>query len=116
MTASGAVMDKEEQVKGGDIMESINTANNARIYCFEDCCAHLAMDLCVESATTEVTRSNLISRAGWTEEEHVAKHVLVAGYGSTTSQTAMEVEGKSVGDEGAHMEVDSSVIYSEDKK
>jgi hypothetical protein len=94
MTASGAVMDKEEQVKGGDIMESSNTANNARTYCFQECCAPMAMDLCVKSAATEVTRSTKISRAEWTEEEHAAGHVLVGGNDITTSQMSMKVEGE----------------------
>jgi hypothetical protein len=93
-TASWEVMDEETLVKGGDIMESSNTANNARTYCFEECCAHLAMDLCVESVATEVTRSNKISRAGWTDEERAAGRVLVVGDGSTPSQVAMEVEGE----------------------
>jgi hypothetical protein len=70
----------------------------------------------VKSVATEVTRSNKISRAGWTDEERAAGRVLVVGDGSTPSQVAMEVEGKSVGDKGAHMEVDSSVVNSGVKK
>jgi hypothetical protein len=48
----------------------------------------------VESVATEVTRSNKISRAGWTDEERAAGRVLVVGDGSTPSQVAMEVEGE----------------------
>jgi hypothetical protein len=115
-TASGEVMDEEEPVKEGEIMESSNTANNARTYCFEECCAPRPMDLCVESAATEVTMSTKISRSGWTDEERSVGHVLVGGDGSTTSQLAMEVEGKSVGDEGSYMEVENNVNSSESNK
>ena len=61
--------------------------------------ANTAMNVCVtcssnDKAMTELARSHLISRAGWTDEEHAAGHVLVAGDGSTTSQVPMEVKGE----------------------
>jgi hypothetical protein len=77
MQSVAYAMGEEEPVKGGDNTESTNTANNARTYCFEECCAPMAMDLCGESAANEVTRSTKISRAEWTAEEHAAGHAMV---------------------------------------
>jgi hypothetical protein len=51
----------------------------------------------------------LTSRAGWTDEEHAAGHVLVKGDGSMTSQSAMEVEGESVNNAGEHMGVQETI-------
>ncbi len=63
-----------------------------------------------------IRERRLTRRGGWTEEENAVGHVLVKGDGSMTSQSAMEVEGESVGDKGSHRDVDSSVINSEVKK
>ncbi len=88
-------------VYGGDEEAILNTAMNVSVPCDAN-----------DDAMSDLTKSSLTSRAGWTDEEHAVGHVLVVGDGGPTSQSAMEVEGKSGGDKGSHMVVDSSVNNS----
>jgi hypothetical protein len=70
-------------VYGGDEEAILNTAMNVSVPCNAN-----------DDAMSDLTKSSLTSREGWTEEKQAVGNVMVEGDSSIASQVPMEVVGE----------------------